>query len=105
LKDFIINPRFTKLLKFVSPFSSSFLRNALILRTCGDGVGDSCGGESDSQWGATALSNAAANGHADCARLLLDAGADKDSKSDVRVGRYFPGVPLFVFPFPDALFI
>jgi hypothetical protein len=31
---------------------------------------------------------AAANGHAQCVRLLIDAGADKDAKDDVR-GLYF----------------
>ena len=34
--------------------------------------------------GSTALICAAANGHADCARLLLDAGADKNSIGYVR---------------------
>ena len=29
--------------------------------------------------------NSSANGHADCARLLLDAGADKNAKNKVRV--------------------
>ena len=33
-----------------------------------------------------ALMHAAAADHADCVRLLIDAGADKDAKSDVRVG-------------------
>ncbi len=32
----------------------------------------------------TALMFAAARGHADCARLLLDAGADKNAKNEVR---------------------
>jgi hypothetical protein len=27
---------------------------------------------------------ASANGHADCVRLLIDAGADKEAKSNVR---------------------
>ncbi len=40
-----------------------------------------CGGAQD---GRTALILAARWGHADCARLLLDAGADKEVKSDVR---------------------
>ena len=35
--------------------------------------------------GRTALMRAAVGGHADCARLLIDAGADKDAKSRVRV--------------------
>ncbi len=43
-----------------------------------------CGGESDSQSGCTALAYAAKTGHADCVRLLIDAGADKDIKNDVR---------------------
>jgi ankyrin repeat protein len=32
------------------------------------------------QYGQTALMCAAESGHADCARLLLDAGADKNAK-------------------------
>ena len=36
------------------------------------------------QNGKTALILAATYGHADCARLLLDAGADKDAKCNVR---------------------
>ena len=36
------------------------------------------------QWGSTALMYAAQNGHADCAQLLLNAGADKDAKNKVR---------------------
>jgi hypothetical protein len=36
------------------------------------------------QFGMTALMPAASNGHADCARLLLDAGADKEAKDKVR---------------------
>ncbi len=43
-----------------------------------------CGGEFDSQWEETALILAAENGHADCVRLLIDAGADKDTADDVR---------------------
>ena len=50
------------------------------------------GGESDSQGGWTALSIAAARGRTDCARLLLDAGANKEAKINVRVGRCFPGI-------------
>ena len=37
------------------------------------------------QRGETALMMAAAKGRVDCARLLLDAGADKDAKKKVRV--------------------
>ncbi len=36
------------------------------------------------QYGRTALIWAAAKGHADCVRLLLDAGADKEAKCKVR---------------------
>ena len=37
------------------------------------------------QWGCTALIRAAMHGSADCARLLIDAGADKNAKDNVRV--------------------
>ena len=43
-----------------------------------------CGGESDSQYGRTALMNAALNGRADCVRLLTDVGADKEARDNVR---------------------
>ena len=36
------------------------------------------------QGGITALMFAATNGHAGCVKLLLDAGADKNAKTDVR---------------------
>jgi hypothetical protein len=39
------------------------------------------------QFGWTVLMRATANGQVDCARMLLDAGADKDATSNVRVGR------------------
>ena len=42
------------------------------------------GCESDLQGGYTALMRAATQGHADCTRLLIDAGADKDATSNVR---------------------
>jgi ankyrin repeat protein len=42
------------------------------------------------QDGSTALICAAANGRADCTRLLLDAGADKNTKGYVR-GWFFRG--------------
>jgi ankyrin repeat protein len=38
----------------------------------------------DSQRGTTALFWAARQGHAECARLLLDAGADRTAVDDVR---------------------
>jgi hypothetical protein len=43
-----------------------------------------CCGDSDAQGGETALMLAAAYGHADCVRLLIDAGADKEAKNIVR---------------------
>jgi ankyrin repeat protein len=48
------------------------------------GGADADGGESDSQDGNTALIRAAAKGHANCVRLLIDAGADKDIRNTVR---------------------
>ena len=39
---------------------------------------------SHAQFGCTALMLAAEKDHADCARLLLDAGADKNAKDEVR---------------------
>ena len=47
------------------------------------------GGESDSQLGFTALIRAAECGHVDCVRLLIDAGADKEAKNEVRMGCCF----------------
>jgi hypothetical protein len=52
-------------------------------------------GESDSQFGETALMRAASNDHTDCVHMLIDAGADKDAKGYVRVGRCFALLPLF----------
>jgi ankyrin repeat protein len=49
------------------------------------------GDESDSQGGFTALMFAASSGHADCVRLLIDAGADKEIRNNVRAGRCFAG--------------
>jgi hypothetical protein len=43
---------------------------------------------STSQFRNTALIIAAYNGHAECARLFNDTGADKDAKDDVRVGLF-----------------
>ena len=54
--------------------------------------------ESDSQDEFTALIQAAGNGRAECARLLIDAGADKEARDRVRVGRCFAGM-LFCFNF------
>ena len=44
-------------------------------------------GEPDSQYGDTALICAAYWGRAECVRLLIDAGADKDATNNVRIGR------------------
>ncbi len=43
-------------------------------------------GEFDSQRGKSALIYAAMNGHADSMRMLIDVGADKEVKDEVRVG-------------------
>jgi ankyrin repeat protein len=50
------------------------------------------GGDSDLQSGSTALICAAVYGQADCARLLIDAGADMDVRNEVRVDRCFADV-------------
>ncbi len=42
-------------------------------------------GDSRTQNGWTALMNAAEFGRTECARLLIDAGADKEAKDEVRV--------------------
>ena len=44
--------------------------------------------QSRAQWGHTALISAALRGRADCVRLLLDAGADKEAKTEARVSRF-----------------
>jgi ankyrin repeat protein len=43
-----------------------------------------CLGANALQYQDTALTDAAHNGHADCVRLLVEAGADKEVKSNVR---------------------
>jgi hypothetical protein len=81
------------------------------LRCCSIGFG-----EFDLQWGSTALTCAAEEGHADFVRLLLDTGADKDAKDDVRVGRCFtvttsyfglhvPNVFSYVLPLVSLYFL
>jgi hypothetical protein len=42
------------------------------------------GSEYDAQDGSTALMNASWKGRADCVRLLIDAGADKEARNNVR---------------------
>jgi hypothetical protein len=54
-------------------------------------------GESDSQYRCTALMRAAADGHADCVRLLIDAGADKEARDEVCVIRCIAVAPSFLF--------
>jgi hypothetical protein len=49
--------------------------------------------ESDAQYGGTALMYGSMNMGPDCARLLIDAGADKDAKCHVRFGRCFVWAP------------
>ncbi len=57
------------------------------------------------QNGYTALIEAAHKGHADCVRLLIDAGADKDAKDEVRVGRCLAGgASVIRFFFPHCIF-
>jgi hypothetical protein len=58
------------------------------------GGADTCGRRlmAAAQDGWTALMCAARFGHADCARLLLDAGADKNAKSNVRARAAVDGV-------------
>jgi hypothetical protein len=56
------------------------------------------GGKFVSQSGWTALMWAAGNGRADIARLLIDAGADKEARDNVRrrLLRCFRALPLFL---------
>ncbi len=73
----------------ISPISSFFFFNLLVCDV-------SCVGKSDSQHGSTALLYAVASGHVDCVRLLMDAGADKEAKTSVRVG-YCSAEAYFLF--------
>ncbi len=51
-------------------------------------MGTTCGSMLNAQVsGRTALIWAGYTGHADCARLLLNAGADKNAKNEVRANR------------------
>ena len=61
------------------------LESNSVLRSVRDGGCVVCAdSESDSQSGWTALMNAAGAGRAECVRLLIDAGASIEAKSDVR---------------------
>jgi hypothetical protein len=59
-------------------------------------------GESDWQGGWTALIWAAWNGRADCVRLLIDAGADMETKNHVR-RRLSRLLVLFLFPYSTVV--
>jgi hypothetical protein len=62
------------------------LCSQLLLLCCACDVGGAfeSDGESDSQGGYSALIFSAANGHTDCVRLLIDAGADTEARNNVR---------------------
>ena len=68
-----------------------------------------CGGKSDSQDGSTALIWAVCNGHKSCARLLIDTGAEKDIRDNVRdrpllcLGRRNVHIFLSLLHFPSLL--
>ena len=68
------------------PSSSSYAR-ALALLCVYECAAASClpHTHARAQGGKTALMRAASIGRADCVRLLLDAGADKEARNDVRV--------------------
>jgi hypothetical protein len=71
-------------------FEMTSYGRCLVLWVC-DGAFALCadGGEFFSQSGNTALIWAAVYGRAECVRLLIDAGADKEVKDVVRIGRPF----------------
>jgi ankyrin repeat protein len=63
----------------------AFCASSVFFASCGSDAGGAvCCGESDSQNGYTALMHAAGFDRAECVRLLIDAGADKDAKDNVR---------------------
>ena len=49
------------------------------------------------QFGSTALFTAVVNGQADCLRLLIDSGADKDATDNVR--RFIVNGSMHIFPY------
>jgi hypothetical protein len=57
------------------------------------------------QGGWTALIRAAVNGQADCARLLIDAGADKEAKTNVRRASVLISLLFLHFNFSQQLFV
>ncbi len=62
------------------------------------------GGESDSQDGNTALMWAAEYGRAECVRLLIDAGADKEAEDNVRRRSLFCFCASVIFSVPGSVF-
>ena len=48
---------------------------------------------------------AARYGHADCVRLLLDSGAEKDTKNNVRVDRWVDVSSFVLFPYFSFILI
>ena len=60
-------------------------RQLLSMILCGAWVLHGVGECNTWQLGWTALMHAASKGRADCVRLLIDAGADKEAKDNVRV--------------------
>jgi hypothetical protein len=60
------------------------LRFFFLCRACDVGGIFENGGEFESQDSYSVLVCSASEGHAECVRLLIDAGADKDAKCDVR---------------------
>jgi hypothetical protein len=73
------SPHTTLTFPFIAIFSFFSKRFFLSIFVCDDGSA-----VSGSQCGYTALMEAAQWGHAECVRLLIDAGADKDAKDNVR---------------------
>jgi hypothetical protein len=67
------------------------------------GINTVCVAANTLQRGWTALMCAAQFHRVDCVRLLIDAGADKDIRDNVRVGRCFAGMPYFFIGIPVIL--
>jgi hypothetical protein len=82
----VFYPLSLQVLSLFSKFTNSFTFEMLSFVVCEYAGAVSCC-EIDSQLGYTALMGAARNGRADCVQLLIDAGADKDIRSEVRSSR------------------
>ncbi len=95
--------------EFMCPFGCVYVDNVFLLFFSARCAMELCAGcvDSDSQDGSTTLICSARNGHTDCVRLLIDAGAEKEAKSNVRhwsmclMRRQF----LFFSPFLALLFL